>query len=451
MLDAIAGAKTGIGIGVMSAVFLAGSFSHQWKRVVGWWQGARRAPAPLTASRFVDQLLQRMAAHEDWRALPAMLLAHVVELANAECGSLLVRDPVSRQFLLREVHNANPGSFQIGDIDAFLAWLARRQCTVTRRHLVDDPACAAVKTNGLQYCVQFHAEACIPCFWGGELLAVINLGPRAGDREYGAELCRLFDHMAIPGAIALNNTLVHERLAAQEHELQQVSEIRTSFLSNISHELRTPLTSIMGLSEHMLEQRDQCAPEEIPRYLQMIHDSGKRLLQTVTALLDLARLEANRQRLDIRRVNLTKLVQEVGEHLAPGPRTEVDLRLGAPLPPVYGDAGWLRCLFQHVLGNAVKYTPQGKVWLNAERCGEMLKVVVHDTGIGIPKQQQRAVFNGFVQAEGTLTRAHEGAGVGLAISRRVVELHGGRIWLESRPGEGSRVFFTLPIKPSTLM
>lgn len=451
MLDSIAGTKASIGVGVMSVFFLAGSVAQYWTRAVDFIRSLFKQGGKVKINTLpADLLLGQIVANERPRELPAKVLDFMIGIAQADCGSILVRDQQTRRFVLREIHNANPGSFQIGDIDAFLAWLARQNSTVTRRALVDNPDFASVKSNGLQYCVQFHAEACVPLYYAGELLAVVNIGPRSDDREFSPKLCAQLAALAVPAAIAVQQCILVESCSSQRKEIGKVSELKTSFLSNLSHELRTPLTSIIGLSEHILEEKEH-DPKDLKQYMTMMNESGKRLLATVTALLDLARLETNRQELDVRRISLARLLGEVSEKLKPTAATKLELELRDETPPIYGDANWVRTLLQHVLENAVKYTPQGKVWVDVERTGDMLKVAVHDTGIGIPKRFQKEVFNGFVQSESPLTRAYEGTGVGLAISRRVVELHGGRIWLESQQGEGSHIFFTLPLKPSAMI
>ncbi len=124
------------------------------------------------------------------------------------------------------------------------------------------------------------------------------------------------------------------------------------------------------------------------------------------------------------------------------------MKLNEETPGVYGDEMRLRQVLKHLLENAVKFTKRGKILVNAEKCGEMLKVSIKDTGIGIDKKRQKAIFEGFHQADGSATREYEGLGLGLTISKKLVELHGGRIWLNSKIGQGSEFNFTLPLKPA---
>ncbi len=436
------------GVGVLVGVLCVGLIVQHGSRLRAAWNRLRGKSSGPDELAILSALLSQLTALPPGRTLLSTILQFVAGQANTDGASLLVRSREQPRYLLREVIGTRPGSFQVGDISGFLTWLQQTRRTVTRRELVEDPVCAEIKTSGLQYCVQFHAEACVPCFLGGELVALINLGPRSEGNLYPKNLCRMLDRLAVECALAIQNDSLSAAVAQYRVELVKLAELKSSILANISHELRTPLTSVIGLSEHLIEQGPVLNPDESRQFLGMIHDSGKRLLRTVNALLDLARLESDRDGLEVRRINLNKLMEEVRAALRPGEGTDVDIRIGADMPSVYGDVTWVRCLLQHLLDNAIKYTPKGKVWVEAERSGDMLQIAVHDTGIGIEKAQHEAVFNGFVQADGGMARTHEGVGIGLAISRRVVELHGGRIWLKSQPGTGSHVFFTLPIKPS---
>jgi signal transduction histidine kinase len=166
-------------------------------------------------------------------------------------------------------------------------------------------------------------------------------------------------------------------------------------------------------------------------------------------MVDLSKLEANHLSLNIRRLNLQRMVSKIAEGVALNKATTLRMTI-KDSPPIYGDEEWLNKLFSHILNNAAKYTESGEIVVAAEKAGEMLKVCVEDTGIGISQDKHDRIFDSFSQASSGADRLYEGAGVGLAISKKVVELHGGRIWLNSAPGKGSRFFFTLPLKPTTV-
>jgi signal transduction histidine kinase len=141
-------------------------------------------------------------------------------------------------------------------------------------------------------------------------------------------------------------------------------------------------------------------------------------------------------------------VGDLAESIPFNDHTKLSLNLGDEIPSVYGDEPWLKQVFWHLLDNAAKFTKHGKVSVGAQKCGEMLKVCIADTGVGIPEEKRDVIFQGFCQGDGSATREHEGLGLGLAISKKIVELHGGRIWFNSKVGHGSHFYLTLPLKPT---
>jgi two-component system sensor histidine kinase ChiS len=155
----------------------------------------------------------------------------------------------------------------------------------------------------------------------------------------------------------------------------------------------------------------------------------------------------NRLDLDVQKVNIGRLVVEVAGQVKLSGGTSLEIKLDDSTPGVYGDEKRLAQVIRNLLDNAAKFTSKGRITVGAEKCGEMLKVSVRDTGVGIPADRQKEVFAGFVQGDGGIERSHEGLGLGLTISKKLVELHGGRMWLSSKVGKGSEFNFTLPIKP----
>ncbi len=439
------GLYAGIAAGAALLVAAGTCFRH-WTRLAAAWQRLQGHDPAAQFDSIIANLVARAGSCHDAKTVRRNILRFLCELTNAESASLLVFDRTEQRFVMREVQGVSGGSFQVGDISVFLQALRTLRRTVTRRALVDDGGYAEMKTPGLHYCIQFHAEACVPCFVGADLLAVINLGPRTEQRQYDPLLCTLLDRLATQCGLLLQNANLLEIVQHHEREVMKVTELRSHFLSNISHELRTPLTTVIGLTEHLLDQQAITTPDEIRQFLQMIAQAGERLLRTVTSLVDLAKLESGREHLEIRRVNLSRVLDHVVGAIQHS--RKIDLQLGEQLPPIYGDETWLQCLFQHLLDNATKFAPKGRIWVDASRAGEMVKIGVHDNGPGILPEHQEKIFNGFIQADNGAARSFEGTGVGLAISRRVVELHGGRMWLQSEQGHGSHFFFTLPLKPA---
>ncbi len=392
--------------------------------------------------------LSHVNSIQDKRSLYRTILQVVCEAISASSASLLLND--NGEFTIKESVGSKPISFQVGNVKGFLDWLTVYGHPVSRYQLVNRKEFAKAKGDGLQFCVQFHAECSVPLFVSGRLIGVINIGTRTTGELFDGATRELLDILGGQVAVAIHNASLYEDMVRRNVKLQEVSRLRSQLLSNVSHEFRTPLNSIIGLSDVMADGSDGPITAEQREHLQMISSSSKRLLETVSAMVDLAKLEANHLSLNVKRVNISKLVSKVAEGITPNKDTSLKLSISQESPQIYGDEDWLNKLFAHVLSNAVKYTPSGEIIIDAERSGEMLKIGVHDTGIGIDDEKKEKIFESFTQASEGATRNYEGAGVGLAISKKVVELHGGRIWLTSTPGKGSHFFFTLPLKPTSL-
>lgn len=444
-----AAATFGVSLSALSLLLGIATVAARWTKIMRWWRLRIARRVPFDLRRIFEVYLARINAIRDRRQLYPAILQVVAELVGAESGSLLVRNGGGK-FVVKESWGNKSMTFQVGDVTPFLAWLERRRRAVTRRDLLERSDCAEAKAMGLQYCVQFGTEACIPCLFGGELQAVIHMGPSRRSSGFAAAVLDLCDCLSSQFALAIHNASLYEDVVKHNLQLEELARLKSELLANVSHEFRTPLAGIIGMSELLLETGAASLTTDQQGQLRHIQDAGRRLLETVSTLVDLSKLEANHCSLDVRRVNVGKLCKELTEGLQPTPATTVRVAIGEETPTVYGDGEWLRRVFHHLLSNAVKYTPAGEVWVDAERAGEMLRIGVHDTGIGIAKEKHDAIFFPFVQADGGAARLYEGTGLGLVISKKVVELHGGRMWLASRPGRGSHFFFTLPLKPTTI-
>jgi signal transduction histidine kinase len=218
----------------------------------------------------------------------------------------------------------------------------------------------------------------------------------------------------------------------------------------MSHELRTPLNAIIGFSEVLLERLFGELNEKQDNYLKDIHSSGRHLLSLINDILDLSKVEAGRMELDLTTFDLPSaisnamtLIRERAQRHAIALALDADPALGEAV----ADERKFKQILLNLLTNAVKFTPDGgRVEVSARRDADDIVVAVHDTGIGIAAEDQAAVFEEFRQVGRHYTNKQEGTGLGLALTRKFVELHGGRIWLESEPGKGSTFTFTIPIK-----
>ena len=253
---------------------------------------------------------------------------------------------------------------------------------------------------------------------------------------------------------------VHERTSELEKRsqeltdtnirLKEMSRHKSQFLANMSHELRTPLNSILGFSEVLQEKMFGELNEKQEEYVNYILESGQHLLSLINDILDLSKIEAGKLEIEMGNVRIRDLLTNsltMVKEKALKHGIEPSLKLEDGIPDIYADERKLKQIVFNLLSNAVKFTPDGgKVGIEAFREDEHIRVTVWDTGIGIKEGDKGKLFKEFQQLDSGADKKYQGTGLGLALSKRLVELHHGRIWVESGAGKGSRFSFTLPIR-----
>jgi signal transduction histidine kinase len=288
-----------------------------------------------------------------------------------------------------------------------------------------------------------------PMLWEGRGIGAIFVG-RATVGEFSEKELGLLKTFADQAVIAIQNAKLFHEIQEKSQQLEIADQHKSAFLANMSHELRTPLNAVIGFSEMLTARYFGELTAKQAEYVNDIHGSGKHLLSLINDILDLSKIEAGRTELELAEFDLPAaldnaltLVRERAQRGGVALRLEADPQLRA----FRGDERKLKQVMLNLLSNAVKFTPSGgAVSVAAKQVNGNAEIAVSDTGVGIAPADQEAIFEAFRQVGTDVTRKREGTGLGLALARRFVELHGGTIRVASAPGKGSTFTVTLPIR-----
>ena len=305
---------------------------------------------------------------------------------------------------------------------------------------------SSVRDTLILFC--YRALLAVPLLREDQIIGSLSFNRKAPG-EFLPEVVDVLRTFATQSALAIQNARLFREIADKSTQLEAASRHKSEFLANMSHELRTPLNAIIGFSEVLTERMFGELNEKQDEYLKDIHASGQHLLSLINDILDLSKIEAGRMELDRSAFDLPSaienaliLVRERASRRGIRLGSAIDERLGA----IDGDERKVKQVLLNLLSNALKFTPEGgRIDVGARLHDGVAEVSVADTGIGIAPAYQEAVFEEFRQV-GTTDRKAEGTGLGLALSRKFIELHGGKIWVRSQLGAGAAFTFTLPLR-----
>jgi len=250
-------------------------------------------------------------------------------------------------------------------------------------------------------------------------------------------------------SVAKENADLVSELRDNNLALERANRLKSEFLASVSHELRTPMNAIIGYTKLMLDGLDGDLTDQQIADLQRVAQAADNLLSLINGLLDLAKIEAGKMELNLEEVNIEVVVAEVVELIRPQADAKglaLEMDVSRALPAAFADRARVRQVLVNLAANAVKFTERGSVTIAAAAADGWITLAVTDTGVGIPAEAQVYIFDEFRQADSSTTRKYGGTGLGLAISKRLVALHGGRIWVDSAAGVGSTFRFTLPVR-----
>jgi signal transduction histidine kinase len=330
--------------------------------------------------------------------------------------------------------------------DASVTGVAIRDRTVVHvADVVGDPRFP--DSQAITATAGYRAALAVPMMSEDDIIGVI-LVVRAAPEPFSDKQIELLKTFAAQAVIAVQNVRLFTEIQEKSRQLEVASQHKSQFLANMSHELRTPLNAILGYTEMMSDGLYGDLPEKATGVLERVQSNGRHLLGLINDVLDLSKIEAGQLVLaaeDYSVADMVATVMSATESLANAKKLRLEANVATGLPRGVADSRRLAQVLLNLVGNAIKFTDEGKVEIRAVRADDNFEISVVDTGPGIAPADQAKIFEEFQQVDNTSTRKKGGTGLGLSISRKIVELHGGRITVESEVGKGSTFKVTLPI------
>jgi signal transduction histidine kinase len=381
----------------------------------------------------------------------ARILAHACKLADAGGGAIYVAEEEAGHFRIAATHGMDEDlvrairGLPVRMGDTVVGQCAAQQDPVQVPDLAaepDYPLHAAMMKAGIR------ALLGVPLLREGEVIgALVVRRKRAGG--FADEIVELVKSFAAQSSLAVHNARLFHEIEAKSRELEAASRHKSEFLANMSHELRTPLNAVLGYAELIQDGIYGEVPAKMQDVLERIQQNGRHLLGLINDVLDLSKIEAGQLTLAPSDYSMRELVLDVvsaTEALVAEKKLALEVDLPPDLPRGHGDERRLTQVLMNLVSNAIKFTDAGSISVRAQVEDSSFLVAVSDTGVGIAPADRERIFEEFQQVDSSSTRRKGGTGLGLAITRRIVELHGGRIWVESAPGHGSTFAFTLPLR-----
>jgi len=401
--------------------------------------------------RALGEVSQAVNSTLDLKTVLSTIVAKAVQLSGTEAGAIYGFDPPTQEFHLSATYGMGQEM-----IDA----LAHRHIGLDERNVApaitrgepiqvaDLTEEAFVPLNEIILRAGFRALLVAPLLRGEEIIGLLVVRRRTPGK-FAQNTVDLVKTFAAHSVLAIQNARLFHQIEEKGIELEVASAHKSQFLANMSHELRTPLNAILGYTELILDNIYGEAPEKIRAVLERVQSNGKHLLGLINDVLDLSKIEAGQVELALEDYSINDMVQTVYsavEPLASSKKLAFKLDVPPDLPRARGDDARLRQVLLNLIGNAIKFTDTGEVSIAASVADGSYTIAVHDTGRGIAKADQARIFEEFQQVDNSLAKGKGGTGLGLSIAKHIIEMHGGRLWVESEPGMGSTFSFTVPLR-----
>jgi signal transduction histidine kinase len=416
-------------------------------------QRTRELVRSVEELRALGEVGQAVSSTLDLETVLTRIVSHAVQLSGTDGGAIYEYDEYAEEFLLRatdrmeeELTNAlrtNPP--RLGDGVVGRAASGREPIQIPD---ISEANAYPPRMRELLARFGFRASLAIPLLREDRIIGALVVR-RKSTGEFHPEVIELLKTFATQSALAIHNARLFREIEDKGRQIEGANRHKSEFLANMSHELRTPLNAIIGFSEVLLDPSLKVTEEDRAQFLTDVLSSGKHLLGLINEILDLAKIEAGKMELQIDPALLSDVlesVQNTMRSLAVKKGINLHVESGELPEPFPMDGARIKQVLLNLVGNAVKFTPEGgRVWVRADSEDGAVRVEVGDTGPGIALEDHERIFLEFQQAASEAGKP-QGTGLGLALARKFVEMHGGKIWLESEVGKGSRFFFTIPVK-----
>ena len=399
----------------------------------------------------LGEVSQAVNSTLDLETVLSTIVAKAVQLSGTDAGAIYGYDEQAREFRLRATYGMDQSL-----IDA-----------LTQRHIgLDDPNVAPVfaqrepvqvadlreeaasELNKIALRAGYRARMVAPLMRGEDIVGMLAVRRRTPG-EFAKNTVDLIKTFAAQSALAIQNARLFHEIEDKSRQLEEASQHKSQFLANMSHELRTPLNAILGYTELMADGAYGEPSEKMLGILKRLEANGRHLLGLINDVLDLSKIEAGQLVLELSDYTVQDIAQTVRstlEPLAADKKLAFKVEVAPQLPSGRGDGRRLTQVLINLVGNAIKFTDAGEVVIKAAATDGSFHLSVRDTGPGISAADQAKLFQEFQQADNAITKKKGGTGLGLAISKRIIEMHGGRIWVDSMVGQGSTFSFTLPVR-----
>ena len=401
--------------------------------------------------RALGEVSQAVNSTLDLQEVLNTIVGKAVQLSDTDAGAIYEYVDAKEEFELRSTYGMDEELIaaikerhvHIGD--AGIGHAASQRAPLQIADVQKEPA-----TQVLDVVVRagYRALLFIPLLGADRIIgALVVRRKRPG--EFPKQTIDLLQTFAAQSVLAIQNARLFHEIEDKGRQLETASQHKSQFLANMSHELRTPLNAILGYTELILDNIYGETPQKMRGVLERIQRNGKHLLGLINDVLDLSKIEAGQLTLALADYSLKDVVHSVFaavESLANEKKLALRVEMPNNLPVGRGDERRLTQVLLNLVGNAIKFTDQGEVAVKASALNGAYTLSVCDTGPGIPPDDQAKIFEEFQQADSSATKKKGGTGLGLSIARRIVELHGGRIWVESEVGNGATFSISLPVK-----